>query len=265
MFTEAQAPKEEKEASRMPRFDTLAESLLSDKAINELPPEDQGRVIADRFIGALVRRGEVKGSQTTYTPQEVLHLMDRIQRSEDLRTITGTDGLRAAVEKLSLDERVGPVFGQLEGQLRVDERGQQTLTSMAQIEGYLQAGGRNNEVKNPVGGVHTQLDDWIPIMLDHVDRMKDDPYLNWMSVGSARELMTSDAPLIKETGRDWQKAILSAEKVGADVGLIGRSAEYIQRTIKAGRDLGSRALLVTTGWKVAMYRDNLERRGEIKF
>lgn len=260
MYSENDTFSKEKEASQLPSFDVVAQSLLADEQIRRLPQEEQGRVIADRFIGALVRHGEVKGSQTTYAPHEILHLMDNILTPDDIRTITGTDGLRKAVNALALDERVGREFGTLMNRLGRDDKNAYTLASTAQLEGYLVAGGRENYVKNPVGGVHTSFDDWVPIMLEHTQRMAENPHMDWMSMGQARELMNSDLPLMKNTGRDWQKAILSAERVDIDVDLVRRSAERIQQTAKTGRDLGARALFLATGSRITAYRSDLDRR-----
>lgn len=253
----------EREKRPLPSFDTYVKSLLSDESIKNLEPHVQGDIIADRFVGALVRHGEVKGSQKAYSPQEILELMDHIKDDSGLRTITKTDGLRDAINMLSTDERVGRAFGTLSDRLGHDERGRLVLSSVAQIEGYIQSGGSANRIESPVMNVHTHGDDWAPIVLEHVANMTNDTYVPWMTLDKARENMGSDLPLIKESARDWQKAAYSAQEVGVDLDLIGRSAEHIQQKKKLGHDMGHRALLLAMGSRVDDYRKDLSRRGSI--
>jgi len=247
--------------SELPSLDTLTADLLSDEKIAELPIEAQGRTILDRFIGALVRQGNIAGSQKEYTPREILGYMDQIGKDPMApRMITGTNGLRKAVLALANDIRIGREFGQIQSRLATDDKGNTTLTSGAQIEGYMLAGGRKNYVKNPTGGVHMEGDTWMPVVLEHVSRMAEDPSLEWMTAGKARELMTSSAPLIQNTGRDWEMARHSAERVGVDMDLIGRSAEKIQARTRAGYDMGSTALSATAEGRIGRYRNDLARR-----
>jgi len=253
---------QEKESVKLPTFDTIASGLLDDEKIKELPEIEQGRVIVDRFIGSLVRHGDVEGSQTIYTPMEVLYGMDNISKlgEKGLREITSTDGLRKAVYGLASDPRVGREFGQFTSRLSVDDKDRYILTSTAQIEGYLLSGGDKNRVKDPVGGVHMEGDSWIPVIMEQTQQMAENPHAEWMSYGHARELMTSDAPLIKNTGRDWEKALHSAERVGVDIDVLRRSAEKIQKRSKARQDMGSTALAVATGSRIRNYRSDLDRR-----
>lgn len=253
---------QEKESAKLPTFDTIATGLLEDEKIKELPEIEQGRVIVDRFIGALVRHGDVEGSQTIYSPMDVLHGIDNMSKlgEKGLREITSTDGLRKAVYELAGDIRVGREFGQFTSRLGVDDKDQYVLTSTAQVEGYLLSGGDKNRVKNPVGGVHMEGDSWVPVIMEQTEQMVENPYAEWMSYGRARELMASDAPLIKNTGRDWEKALHSAEKVGVDIDVLRRSAEKIQRRSKAQQDMGSTALAVATGSRIRNYRSELDRR-----
>lgn len=252
----------EKEASSLPSFDSVANELLADERIKELPVEQQGRVIADRFIGAVVRHGEVTGSQTTYSPLDIIRGIDKLSLvgEKGMREITSTDGLRDAVYALAGDERVGREVGDLASRLSFDDKGQYVLTSPAQIEGYLVSGGSENIVTGPVGGVHMQMDGWMPVILEHTKHMANNPYLGWMSYDRARELTTSSAPLIQNTGRDWERALRSAEKVGVDVDLLQRSAEKVQARTRASHDMGATALFVATEGRIRSYKKNLELR-----
>lgn len=262
MYGERPVYGQEIEKAQLPTFDTIASGLLEDEKIKELPEIEQGRVIIDRFIGAIVRHGDVEGSQTTYTPSEVLLGMDGLSKygAKGLREITGTDGLRKAVADLADDERVGREFGQIQSRLGVDEQGQYVLTSTAQMEGYLLGGGKKNIVRDPVGGVHMEGDSWVPVIMEHAQNMAENPYNEWMSYGKARELMTSDAPLIKNTGRDWEKAMHSAERVGVDLNLLKRSAEKIQQRVRTGREMGGTALFLATGGRIRDYKTRLDVR-----
>lgn len=261
MHQETQPTTHEKEPSKLPRFDEIATELLEDKTIQQLPSHEQGQVIADRFIGSLVRHGSVEGSQVSYDPIDTLLLMDKLSAPEDMQKITGTDGLRGAVRMLAYDERVAPVFGNLANRIGFDnDKSQYTFTSLSQLEGYLASGKRENYVSNPVGGVHMHGDDWMPVVLEHAQRMSQDTHIDWMSMGKARELMESSAPLIKNTGRDWQAATLSAERIGVDMDLVRRSAETIQRRVRANHELGATALLSVTRRRVDDYKQSLDRR-----
>lgn len=251
----------------LPRFDSEAKKLLSDESIAQLPVEQQGQVILDRFIGTLLRHGAVAGSQKEYTPAEILSKMDEMSRRSDdaLREITNTDGLRRAVFDLASDARLGGHFGHISERLATDAEGRPALTSMTQIEGYLLAGGTTNQIRDGVGGVHMHGDSWVPVILEHTQRMAQDAYVPWMTLGKARELMTSSAPLIQNTGRDWEMATHSAEKVGVDMDLLRRSAEKIQSHVRASRDMAATALSVLSEDKVARYKNDLDRRSGYRF
>jgi len=254
---------QEKEVSLLPSFDSVATELLSDERIKELPGEEQGRVIVDRFIGAVVRHGEVTGSQMTYSPLDVIRGIDKLSTvgEKGMREITSTDGLRTAVYELVTDERVGKEVGDFASRLGIDDTGRYILTSPAQIEGYLVSGGQENQVSDAVGGVHMEMDTWMPVLMEHTKNMATNPHLGWMSYDRARELTTSSAPLIQNTGRDWAKALRSAEKVGVDVDLLQRSAERIQaRSVQTHHDMGATALFVATERRIQGYKQDLKRR-----
>ncbi|MES2630927.1 MAG: hypothetical protein V4611_03140 [Patescibacteria group bacterium] len=252
--------------SEIPSFDKIAADLLNDASIGKLPIEDQGRVIADRFVGALVRRGPIETASDTFNAADILHLMDNVGKLDGAtKTITRTDGLRAGVLALSADERVGQLFGRLSSTLETsgasDGEEQFTLTSAAQIEGYLLAGGDKNNITDGVGGVHMSGSQWIGVVTEHTERMSKNPHLSWLTSTKARELVTSSAPLIYHSGRDWQMASASAERAGIDMNLLKRSAEKLQeQTVKTDHDLGNTALFLATGGKIASYKQDLNRR-----
>lgn len=257
---------QEKEATPK-SFDTIAQELITNKELSELEGPQRALVIADRFIGSIVRHGEVKGASASYSPAEVLEGMDYISKAgvSGLKEITRTEGLREAVRDLSLDEDVAKLFGSLSSRLSQDEEGKYTLTSAAQVEGYLLAGGNANIVKNPVGGVHMPHDTWIPVILEQTQRMASNPNLNWLTTYQARELTTSSSDYIRNGGNDWLKATTSAEKVGVDVQLLGRSAERIQeRHVRNDREMGSTALFLATGGSIKQYSKSLDSRSGMR-
>lgn len=253
----------EQTEAEQPRLDFLAKELLRDEAISQLPPEEQGRVIADRFIGALVRQGNIEGSKITYSPADILASMDKIRTLDDVMEITRTAGLREAVLQLGNDERVAKLYGSLSPRLKsqFDDEGNEkfTLTSVAQVEGYLQAGGDKNSMDSAVPGVHMSGDSWMPVVLSEIKHMSEDPTRKWSTTTEAGDLMTSDIASIRQTARTWEKAINSAQAVGVDTELLKRSAEKIQQRTRAGADLGATALFIETGYRIDDYNALTER------
>jgi hypothetical protein len=252
---------QEKE-SKLNGFDSIAKDLINDPELQELPGVQRGTTIVDRFIGSIVRHGELQGSKTSYSPADILAGIDNVSSLGEygLKEITNKENLRVAVANLSMDPDVAKLFGQMSGRLSQDEAGAYTLTSTAQIEGYLLAGGEKNYTKNPVGGVDMHGDSWIPVLMEHTQRMADDPYNHWISADHARELVGSSAPLIKNSGNDWQQANSSARKAGVDLDLLRRSAEKVQDRVQSGHDLGSTALFLATGGRIKSYKQDLNRR-----
>jgi hypothetical protein len=249
--------------SERPQLNEISKSLLVDAEISALPIEQQGRVIMDRFIGSVVRQGEIVGKLATYGPSDVLKVMDRVGAT-GIQEVTRTNGLRDAVNQLALDGRTATMFGMLDGRLKneVDTAGNDvpTLTSVAQLEGYLLAGGAENTVKTPRGGIHMDGDSWIPVIVDEVQMMNQDPNRTWMTTTEANEMAKSDSKFLRNVGNDWAMATRTASEVGIDLALVKRSAETIQLRTKSEHDLGAIALFVVTESKVASYKNNLDRR-----
>jgi len=252
--------KEEEWKSR--NFDAIANELLKDKILQELPGDQRGAVIVDRFIGSIVRHGEVRGSSASYNPADVLGGMDYISQAglNGLRKITNTDGLRNAVRELSNDGDVARLFGQMSQRLSKDTEDKYTLTSPAQIEGYLLAGGQRNVIRDAVGGVDMQGDSWIPVIVEHTQNMAENSAISWKTNSDAYGLIGSSSPLLKNTGRDWLMANSSARKAGVDVDLLQRSAERVQRRAKTENSMGHSALFLATGGRVENYKKDLDHR-----
>lgn len=243
-------------------FAAIADELILNKELQKLPGDERASVIVDRFIGAIVRRGDVQGRKDSFSPMDITKGMDYISTAgvNGLIEITSTDGLRGAVRNLGNDGDVARLFGQVSSRFNQDAEGKYTLTSAAQIEGYLLAGGEENIIREPVGGVDMQGDSWIPVLVEQTQRMAEDPNLEWMTDARARDLTGSSGELIKNTGRDWLTANSSARKAGVDVDLLRRSAEKVQSRTKDNHAMGSSALFLATGGGVNDYRRNLDRR-----
>jgi hypothetical protein len=259
---------EEKEAPKVKGFDTVAHELLDDETLNDLSPRERAEVIADRFIGSVVRHGDVQGSKQSYSPDNIIGRMDLVgttsgtEQYENLMRITGTNGLRSAVMELVSDEDVATLFGQLKERLSVGEEGEYTLTSPAQIEGYLLSGGEKNDVKGNFGE-DIMAEQWVPVVLEHVDQLAQKPGLEWRTRTEARELIKEGGELSKNTGRDWLVALDAAEKAGVDVNVIRRSAEKIQRHQKDRQGFGNRALFLATGPSIKKYAHDLYSRSGV--
>lgn len=260
----------EKQGNQLPNVGEYVGTLLSDETIKNLPETEQGKIIIDRFVGALVRHGEVKGNVDNYTPDRTLQLIADYMngKAPDLRRVTSTEGLRAAAVQLSEDVRTGGLLNHV-GELLDTEvnastgKTEYTFTTPAQVEGYIQGGGRANhlDVYNAVPGVNIQGDEWAPILMEQVQRMSTSQQLTWPSLTDARGMMESSAPYIRNTGRDWQSAVYTAEKVGVDVNILKRSAEKIQRRqFTDNEDLGARAAFLATGGRISTYQDRLRSR-----
>lgn len=111
--TEIDSGSQSKEVYPLPKgqlaiFDGLATELLSadNKFITELPASEQGVAILKEFTKSLVAIGDVSGSQETYTPEDIIDLIDSISKPEDLQRIPRKDGIRKAVHDLLGDDRV---------------------------------------------------------------------------------------------------------------------------------------------------------------
>ncbi len=249
--------------TQLPSFDAITTGLLADAEIKKLPENEQGKVIADRFIGALLRHGDIAGSVDTYSPADNLKLIDTYgtsDKEDDTLFFTSKQGLRAAVQALAADARVRPELGHLEGRISRDETGKLVLTSVAQIEGYLMPGAHANYPSQPVLGSKLHGDQWVPVVMGEVQRLASDVTENWLSDARNRELAASDVELVKNGALDRLSASRAAEQVGVSIDLIRRSAEKIQARIEGRHDMGSIALSLATGSGVDEYNVSLERR-----
>lgn len=202
-------------------FPESVKDILGSEAIASLPPEKQGQVIVDSFIGMLARRGEVQGSQKTYSVSEILSDMDGIQRDYDVRTITRNEGLRDAVVALASDERSAGLFGQLKNRVRTSETGELTLTTPEQVVSYLSHGDNNIHDARP--GIEMSGDSWVSVV---AERATDEA--SWID-NPYKGIIESDNDYLRNEGNKWRMAYASAQRAGVDMGLLARSSRYIAR------------------------------------
>lgn len=206
---------------------------------------EQGIAIMDRFIGALARKGDIVDSVgQTHNVETTLKVMNKLHDLDNLTKLTRTGGLRNAVFQLAGDERTGQLLAEAyHGALTKDENGNMLLRNKDQIEGYLHSGA-NNKIIDPVGGVDLPGDQWVRVLeeratmvLERNDQWIFDPY---------KGIIQSDNDYLRQEGNKWRMAVTSAEKVGADPSLIGRSVEAIGARQRAERQaMGGSALSQT--------------------
>lgn len=251
-----------------PPLNEVVKDLLENSEIQSLPEDEQGRVIVDRFIGSLVRHGGIESSNAevgVMAPQDILAKIDQIgthgkDELHTVRELTRTDGLRGGVTLLAEDPRTASLFGRMSQQLvtRRNEDGETyyTLTSPAQIDGYIEAGGDKN--KDPRAQPYTDPTEWIGVVASDVDNV-----INGAQWRGDREVAAdvgrqdSVTPDWYKQSRDLYEARRKAHYAGVDLKLLKDSAEYIRdKDESVKRELGARALSLATGRAMRRYRDN---------
>ena len=253
-----------------PPLNEVVAKLLQDPEVGKLPPEAQGKVIADRFIGALVRHGDIASKNTeigAMTPAHILSLVDKIGTQDKdgyittTMALTRTDGLRAGVDLLTQDERVGSIFGKFSSLLGVETTAEgkdiYTLTSEAQLDGYVDAGGPKNNKYN--AGQYEDPTEWIgPFMADTHDVING--HGEWRSDATlASDIRDKGAvtPDYFKTARELYEARMQAHHAGIDLGVVRRSAEYMRaRDDYTKHEAGERVLFLATGGKLNRYKTN---------
>lgn len=230
-------------------LDTYIRTLLEQPADAgehlEKTETEQGIAIMDRFVGALARRGDIIDSHgQKHTVETTLKFMSQIQNEQDLLNFTSSGGLRKAVRLLVDDSRTAQLLSSAYGGALVkDESGRMLLRNRDQLDGYLY-GGASNIVKNPRGGVELPGADWVSVLEERVDMVLErngqwifNPY---------KGIIESDNDYLRREGNRWKMAVSSAESVGADPSLIGRSVEAIRaKQLAEKQAMGGSALLQT--------------------
>lgn len=263
---------EQKEAKNehTPPMNEIVNGLLTDTEIAKLPPEAQGKVIVDRFIGALVRHGDITSKNSeigAMTPDHILSLMDKVgTRDSDgyltsTMDFTRTDGLRAGVDALSQDERTGRLFGNLSHLLITerDDKGQAqyTLTSEAQLDGYIEAGGDKNKSRS--ASPYEDPTKWIgPVMADvhNVISGRSEWRVTQGLLNDIKDRYAVTPEYFKRAGELYE-ARNQAFFAGVDLNVLRRSAEYMRhRDDSTKREVGERGLFLVTGGKLTAYKDS---------
>ena len=217
----------ESHSESLDRYVTELLSLPSDQGEFAGKTEtEQGIAIMDRFIGALARKGDITDSAgNAHNVETTLKHMGRIQKMEDMLKFTRNGGLRDAVQKLVEDPRTVQLLSSVYGGAYLkDSHGKMLLRNEDQIEGYLH-GGANNRVDSAVGGVQLPGEQWVGVLEERIDMVLNrdgqwifDPY---------KGIIESDNDYLRQEGNKWRMAVSSAEKVGVDPALVGRSVETL--------------------------------------
>lgn len=203
---------------------------------------EQALAIMDRFVGALVRRGDIVDSHgQVHNAETTLKSMSQLRAMEDVHNITRTGGLRGAVIQLAEDTRTVQLFSSAYGgAIMKDESGSMLLRNEDQLQGYLH-GGANNRVSNPVGGVNLPGSQWVGVLEERIEMVLE---RNGQWIFNPRKgIIESDNDYLRQEGNKWRMAVASAEKVGVDPSLVGRSVEAIDAKHRAERKaMGNSAL-----------------------
>jgi len=221
----------------------LVEHLLRPGTLKDVSPEQEGEVIVDRFIGQLARSKGVVDAEGRLGAGDALLMMDRITNlsrqkggipfEKGLTFFTRNEGLREAVSLLADDRRTGQFFGDMLKRIGITDKGEPTLHTLSQIEGYLYA-----DVKTPEGAQTTA--NWQDTVMSRIS-----DYVTGRSAEPAwklKELAGADAEGIKNRQMAWEQAAASARSVGVDMELIQRSAEETRALHERQADVGTVAL-----------------------
>lgn len=254
----------DKQGNKFPSVGEYVGTLLSDETIKNLPENEQGKVIIDRFIGSLVRHGEVQGAVDSYTPDFTLKLISDYMngKAPNLRAVTSTEGLRAAAISLSSDERTGGLLGHVSELLKTEVnpntgKEEYTLLTEAQLDGYIDSGGGKNNKYN--AGQYEDPTEWIgPFMADVHD------VANGHGVWRADSTLANDirdqgavTPEYYKRAKELYEARMQAYYAGVDLGVVRRSVEYMHaRDEDTKKEAGERALFLATGGKLDRYKQN---------
>ena len=256
----------DKQGNKFPTVGEYVEGLLTDETIKNLPENEQGKVIIDRFIGSLVRHGEVKGNVDSYTPDRTLDLISDYMNGQapNLRAVTSTEGLRSAAVQLSEDVRTGGLLGHVSELLKTEVnpstgKEEYTLTTEAQLDGYIDAGGAKNNKYN--AGQYEDPTAWIgPFMADVHDIANG--HGQWRADSTlASDIRDQDAvtPDYYKRAKELYEARMQAHHAGVDLGVVRRSAEYMHaRDEQTKHEAGERGLFLATGGKLNRYKENHE-------
>ncbi|UTX51171.1 hypothetical protein KI440_03110 [Candidatus Saccharibacteria bacterium TM7i] len=252
-----------------PPLNEVVTTLLADEEIQKLPEAEQGRVIVDRFIGSLVRHGGVESSNAevgVMNADEILSHMDKIGTNDEnglhtIREITRTDGLRESVKQLAGDARTAQLFGHMTEQLGVtrgsDGTPYYTLTTRAQMDGYIEAGGKRNDNKNV--GPYQDPQEWVGVFMSDIDDIASGYRESRSTSEIARDVQSADSitPEAHKRAQELYAARSTANVLGIDTEMMRRSAEFIRdRDELTKRELGARAVSLAMRRPIQRYRDS---------
>ncbi|MDB5175310.1 MAG: hypothetical protein JWM81_168 [Candidatus Saccharibacteria bacterium] len=219
------------------------QALLEAPAIEGMHPEEQGAMIADRFIGAVVASDEmVNGAGEAVPPMQILGLIDSAAKAAfanpaqgneiwttGVKAVTRTNGMRQAAQLLSQDSRTGSVLDSLSRRVKQEEDGKLTLTSLPQLQGYLETkyAKSSRSESGWVEGILAEIE-------DHATTTIANPYGRWQT----RDNLGSDVKLVRENQQHWENNASNARASGVDMDLVRRSAEYMREQAERSQPIG---------------------------
>lgn len=222
---------------------TLTEKLLESEEIKKLPEDQQGVAIAGRFIGSVVRQGEVEiGRGDKIDARTALVMVQEAVTKPELEdwstAITRSNGLRSAALALAGDKRTVQLLGGLVENLRSTREPESsdrelTLTSLQQMEGYLYADTAANRAASGAAS------DWPSVLMVRADESVNQGH-DWINGQTDMAYLEND--YIRRSGQEWNGAVDAAKQAGVDMDLLSRSVEHI-RGLPANELAGRSALV----------------------
>ncbi len=243
------AEKEQKTVS----FEKIAQSLLTNPEIMDNPDvQDKGRAVVDRFVGALLRQGNVTNSAgQDLTPADILNdfqtaldlpenRLAQMQLEADpnarlnLTHLTSKQGLRGGFDTLLRDPRTRAAAQRmtlgLESEKLPDGQLTLTMTTQDQLKGYLEAqSGRK---------------DWTDVLMSKAQTTisgEDKPGHRWHEMDN---IYLSGEPDDEQNARIWHRSVLAAKTAGVDMKLLERSVDRMEHyAMRARAEAAGRAAL----------------------
>lgn len=189
--------------------------VLAELPSLSLPESKQADMAADAFVGGYVR---TVGADAAFEALSSVSQAAGETGWEDV--VTRKEGLRAAARALDASPAGKLALGRLGYRLGKDEAGRVVMTSRDQLTAYLSV---KTEVES---GVDTGGIPWKQIIASEINDQLSTPHRK--AAWNATDNLGSEVDGVRQNQQSWERAAKIAEQSGVDVGLIGRSVEYIQ-------------------------------------
>jgi len=201
-------------------------ALRQSESIARLPEHEQGRVIADRYVGAVVA-GQTRGQfndragRGFTSVNDVFQRVNHAARTPNVRTtiretFPDTSDLKVGTTLLLEDDVTKSFMPELTGRVKEDQHGRVTMISAEQVVGYTEA--IANGVYRP----------WQKPLLDEVTRCMGlnhpEPNPKWDSYGEF-----SDVKTVQDDRDAWRGIVDAASRDGVDFQMLTRSVNQMYR------------------------------------